>query len=195
MKKVTMIILSCILIFFTSCSLGIKLSNNCGKNSQETFIVLPLVNDDFACNFDVENKIKNLCYNVLDGSSVLNDYVRLTNKSIDEIEISEFCDYANNRGINYIVFGTCHIEWFEGHKASTIIREDYSPFRQNSSTNINSESLENKMYLLVTGNYAIIDSYYINTKTKSKHELFRNYKVKKVHIGMPTVPISSALIE
>jgi len=181
MNKVIIFFLICILVSIVSCSV-IELPNNCGKTSKETFAVLPFVSDEYCCNLDVENKIRNLCYNIENGITLLNEYSRLVNKSLSEIEIDEFCDYAKSKGVDYIVIGTTRIEWIEGRKPN-------GPILQiNNSTNSSEQerkSLEMDVYNLITGNYATIDCYTINTTTKNKKELFRNYKVKKVSVGMP----------
>ncbi len=181
MKQVAIII--CVLLFTGSCS-GIKLSDNCNKKgnekSYETFVVLPFVNDNHNCHIDIEAKLKELCYYVYDvesGISLINRYACSVNKSIDEIDIIEFCDYAKKRGINYVVLGNCRVEWFEGRKSTNTMNTN--------SENKESKSLEDNMYYIVTGNYAIVNCYYINTENRVQKELFRNYKIKKVHTGTP----------
>jgi len=179
MKKVIII---WTLFFAGSCS-GIKLSDNCNKKgnekSYETFIVLPFVNDNYNCYIDVETKLRNLCYNIYEsesGISLVSRYARSVNKSIDDIDIIEFCDYAKSRGINYVVLGDCRVEWFEGRKSVAPM------YYENSKE---TKSLEDDMYHIVTGNYAIINCYYINTENRTQKELLRNYKVKKVYTGIP----------
>jgi hypothetical protein len=187
MKNTICFFLTCVLISVTGCSLGVNLPNNCGKEEKATFVVMPFIDDNFGCNIDVENKIRNLCYNVMDGRSVLNDFSSSNRVSVNEI--AEFCDFADSKGIDYIVFGTCRVEWFEGDPPSM---STFSHTGRGSDTSRSNVALEYNMYLLVTGNYAVIDSYYVNTKTKKQHKLFQNYKVKKVPIGMPTLPVTSA---
>jgi hypothetical protein len=186
MKINSILFFTCILIFITSCS-GIKLSDNCGKQSKETFIVLPFIADDYACNFEIENKIRNLCYNVENGMTLLNEYSHLVNKSYADIEITDFCDYAKTKGIDYVVIGTTRVEWYEGKKLNTAILEDYEYKNGLTTTgkDSNPKSLEMHVYNVVTGNYAIVDCYTINTSSKDKKELFHNYKVKKIQLGLP----------
>ena len=185
MKNFSIFFLTCILISITSCS-GIKLSDNCGKQTSKTFIVLPFVEDDYACSFDIENKIRNLCYNVENGLNILNEYSRSINKSFSEISIDEFCDYAKTKGIDYVVIGNARVEWFEGTKSPHIIEPGPINLYNSSGGTATSKSLDARMYLLVTGNYAVVDGYHINTTTKERKEIFRNYKVKKVSTGMPS---------
>ena len=186
MYRISILLFSCILISITSCA-GIKLSNNCEKQINKTFIVLPFVGHDYACNFDVENKIRNLCYNVENGLTILNEYSRTFNKSYTEISIEEFCDFAKTEGIDYIVIGNVRTEWFEGPKPTRMIESPSSNYLLGSrDDNSRSKSLEENMYNIVTGNYAVVDCYRINTNTKDKKNIFRNYKMKKLPTGMPS---------
>ena len=180
MKVIEIIFLTCILISITSCS-SIKLADNCGKQNAETFIVLPFVGDDYACNFDIENKIRNLCYSIESGMSLLNEYSYLVNKNFLEIELNDFCDYVKDKGIDYVVIGSARVEWYEGKKP--IGFENSTGASSSNSSMVN--PLELRSYYLMTGNYVIVDCYTINTNNKNKKELFRNYKVKKVSLGMP----------
>jgi hypothetical protein len=189
MKPIYKILYICVIILLASCS-GIKLSDNCGKQSTKTFIVLPFIGDDYACYVDVENKIRNLCYSIEDGYSMLNEYSVSVGKNYLDVSIDEFCDYAKSKGIDYVVAGTVRVEWYEGRKPVTSIVEsnDYSPQINGGkfdAVSNNGKSMESNMYYIVTGNYAVVDCYGINTSTKDKIEIFHNYKVKKVAVGSP----------
>ena len=176
----------CIFSFSASCS-GIKLPDNCGKNNKKTFIVLPFVDDEYACYLNVEDKIRNLCYDVESGVSLMNEYSVLVSKSFDNIDITEFCDYAKSKGIDYVVVGTAKVEWHEGRKSTGSIIEADGNYRIDQEGTYKSsqpKSSDAQMYNIITGNYAVVNCRYINTETKDIKELFHNYKVKKVQLGM-----------
>jgi hypothetical protein len=48
------------------------------------------------------------------------------------------------------------------------------------------------MYQLVTGYYANANCYIIDTQSKERNNIFQNYNVKKVPLGLPSVGGSSS---
>jgi hypothetical protein len=43
------------------------------------------------------------------------------------------------------------------------------------------------MNQFITGYYAIANCYIVDTQSKERNSIYRNYKVKKVPLGMPSV--------
>jgi len=160
----------------TSCS-SIQLDDNCGKPEKIKISVLPFVNDEFNCHKNIEKKIRNLCYDIIDGEQLLNEYLISTSKQINNISIVEFCEFALSRGVDKIILGDVSIEWIEGPRPKEKILSS-------SNSQLGERSLEEQMYYITTGNYAKVTCYSIDTRSKEKQIIFKNYQVKKVSIGM-----------
>jgi len=156
------------LCFATSCT-GIKLENNCKSDINRTVSVLPFLNDEFDCHRNVEKILRKMCYQIVDGRILLSEYSVATNKKFDEFSLEEFSDFARNRGVGLLVYGTAKITWFE-------------------PANIYAAPLETNIMELnqsLRGNYATVDCFAFDTKTKEKKEILKNYKVKKTNLGQP----------
>lgn len=160
-----------------NCS-GINLPGNCEKQLKITYAVLPFYNDDYRCNKNIENKLTDMCYNIVDGEQMLNEYCMQVNKKMDEISIDEFCNYAKQRGVNQLILGEVEIVWVDGMRPKDVSISD--------AKNIYKAS-EEDMYNIITGNYARLNCYSIDTDSKDKKSIFTNYNVKKVNLGMPSI--------
>jgi len=94
----------CSVLLFSNCS-GINLTSNCGKNHNITFAVLPFLNDDYRCHINIESKLENMCYNIINGELLINDYSNSHNKKLEDISITEFTQFAKTRGVTKLIFG------------------------------------------------------------------------------------------
>jgi hypothetical protein len=99
-----------VLAMLTSCSgLKYKLPDNCGKNEKITIAVLPFYNDEYHCHKNIETKIVDICYPIVDGALLVNEYCMSTNKKLEDISVDEFCEYAKTRGVDKIILGDVEV--------------------------------------------------------------------------------------
>jgi hypothetical protein len=170
----------------TGCSV-IKVQNMCDKEQRSTVAVLPFKNDDFSCNRNVEDELKGLCYNVVDGTTLLNEYAHSVGKSYENISIDEFSKYAKTQNVDGIVFGSIEVMWFEGHRPTGKIIQSNSSGNYGSGDTANgTKDMAYESYLSVTGNYATATCYMIETATGEQNKIYNHYKIKKVALGNPT---------
>ena len=185
MKKVVVTILSSVLIVCSvaSCT-GINLQNNCSRNVKQIVTVLPFLNDEYDCYKNVEKILQEMCYQTIDGRVLLNEYSTLTSKKFEEILFEEFCEFADSRGVSLIIYGEAKIVWIE--PANIYTPTNYSRSSGGGSVvyaRTQYDDLEMKQ--IVRGNYASINCFGYNTKTKETTKIFENYKVKKISLGQP----------
>jgi hypothetical protein len=178
--------LSLLILGFTSagCS-GMKLESVCGTNEKIKVTVLPFVNDNHFCNKNIEQKLTRMCYDVIDGIQLLNEFSQITNKSVNEISIVEFCDFVNLKGIDKIIIGDASLTWQEGSRRLEGVVQSKNVMNEQPQ----SRSLDEEMYRLVTGNYVQVNCYIIDTQSKERYQIFKNYKIKKIFDGTPSMII------
>jgi len=201
MKTFTNTAILCLfaLCFATSCT-GIKLENHCKSDVKQTVSVLPFLNDEYDCHRNIEKILERMCYQIVDGRILLNEYSVATSKKFEEISLEEFSDFARSRGVDLLVYGTAKITWLDPSNINARDKygeEDLFPpderhfmmhlVRNGKSTDILA------MKQLLKGNYATVDCFAFDTKTKGKNAIFKNYKVKKVNLGQPSFTFRNLL--
>jgi len=163
----------------TNCT-GIKLENNCMKNVKRTVTVLPFLDDDYDCNRNIEKILAGMCYEIIDGRTLLNEYSIATRKNFDDISFDEFSDFAKSRGVDLVVYGSAKIVW---HDPSNIYASDQNSGVDGYYGRSKYDAIAMKQFL--KGNYATVDCFAFDTQTKEKIAIFKNYKVKKINLGQP----------
>jgi hypothetical protein len=176
-----MAMLGFLAIFFTTSCTGIKLENNCGKDVKQTVTVLPFLNDDYNCHKNIEKILEGMCYQVVDGRILLNEYSISTNKNFEEISLEEFCEFVKSRGVDLVVLGDAKVVW---HDPPNVYVADF-----NNNDNAHSKSMYDDwaMKQMIKGNYAAVNCSGYYTQTKEKITIFQNYKVKKISLGEPDI--------
>lgn len=184
MKKLLLISLLTIVVLFylTGCS-GIQLVNNCKKNVSETITVLPFVGDEYSCNENIEQLLSSMCYNVVDGRTLVNEICLATGKTLADISLDEFSKFASNKGVHKIVYGTINIVWIE---APGIFKEA-NEGRLKKDNNENSNDAIIGLDKIIEGNYASLDCFCLDVRTGKTDKILGNYKVKKISLGAPNV--------
>ncbi len=161
--KVKILILLNLLLLGSACSTGIKLADS-SENYAEKVVVLPLKNDDYNCTNSVENILRNKGYDVYSGKLLVDECVLALQKKVDDISIDEFIKFAKQRAIDKIIYGQLKYNWQEASYSQVGIMERDK---------------------IIEGNYAILNGYCINVKSKENKHIFVNYRLKKVSLGMP----------
>ena len=174
-----------VLLLYVGCT-GINLPYNCGKESVK-IIVLPFHNDTHLCNFNVEKILSEMCYDIVNYQQYFNEYSHTTGKSISEVTIEEFAKFVNSRGIHKVVIGDASVVYLEGSRRPDNMITHTGHMSDEVGSSNNPKSLDYDMYVLVTGNYVQVNCYIIDTETLEQKQFFRNYKVKKIYDGTPTL--------
>ena len=110
MKNLLQPIIIIALIITLSCGCAnLNLPSNCNTNKDVTIAVLPFRNDNYQCHHNIEKKLENLCYKIINGEQLLNQYSITTNKTFGQISTTEFIDFAKQQGVNKVLYGEINI--------------------------------------------------------------------------------------
>ncbi|MGI6370728.1 MAG: hypothetical protein GX372_01680 [Ignavibacteria bacterium] len=161
--KLQIILISVLVLCLSACSAGINLTD-ASKDHPQRVVVLPLKEDNYNCINQLEDIMRNKGYDVYSGELLIGECTVALSKSEEDISLLEFVEYAKKRDISKIIYGEVEYKWQESSYSQVGIMERDK---------------------IIEGNYALIDAYCIDVLTGKNEQILKNYRLKKVSLGMP----------